>query len=282
MEKAPVVSYIIRLVSEASPNPVRGGQLAARVKAAYPEFNTLQFGLRNLREFIRTYIPEIEEKGNAGMDVIYGQQVKQAELFGPAAPALPQHPSGSTSPLSQLLANPRIWKTFASPDTPFRLFVQPSGLIRFIRPDESPDASWAEIKPISADALCLIAKDFIADLPESQQEILLRTLEQPKWWLSYFELLSTLGLKMRWILFRRRRIAQEFEKAVSSATAPIPTTGKQAHTTADVPIGRSAEEPDQDSALRKIASAAIWRMSDSELRALNLPLGYVIDALTAK
>jgi len=37
-----------------------------------------------------------------------------------------------------------------------------------------------------------------------------------------------------------------------------------------------------NSLLRHVAASAVLRMTDVELRALNLPLGYVIDALTAK
>ena len=131
MDKTSVVTFIVRLVSEAQPSPITGGQLASRVKAFYPEFNPIQFGSKNTREFIKNHIPEVTERGNAGMDVLYGLRAQQAELFSkPASERQFSHDRGT--PLGQLKTNPRIWKTFASPETPYRLYVLPSGLIRVL------------------------------------------------------------------------------------------------------------------------------------------------------
>lgn len=280
MEKASVVQYITKVATELHPNPIRGGQLSDRLKAAFPNFNSLQFGCKNLRDFIRENIPEVSEVGKAGMDVIYGLRAQQTEMF--PAPTVEPPSDRRTSPLGQLLTNPRIWKTFASPQTLFRLYLLPSGLIRILRPDEAADPSLPEIKPISAEALRRMASDFISTLQQSQQDILIKALDAQKWWLPFFELVSTLGLRTRWISYRRQRIAEEFEKALSQAIASVPP----------MPIPSvKPEEPGPslnertklpDSLLRRIASSVVERMTDSELRALNVPLGYIIDALTAK
>jgi hypothetical protein len=34
--------------------------------------------------------------------------------------------------------------------------------------------------------------------------------------------------------------------------------------------------------MKRIAADVVQRMTDSELRALNLPLGYVVDVMTAR
>jgi len=275
MEKTTVITYIAKLISEAQPNPITGGQLSARVKVAFPEFNAPQFGCANLRQFIRDNIPDIAEKGKAGMDVIYGLRAEQQSLFG-ASTAETAPTTDQPTPLGQLLTNPRIWKTFASPDKPYRLYLLPSGLIRVFRPEETPDPTWSQIPPISAEALQRIAKEFISELPESQQEMLLKTLEQPRWWFPFFELLGALGQKSKWVFFRRRRIAEEFERSIPKVSAPSPASKALERTTRV----EQAERP--DSLLRHIASSAVERMTDSELRALNLPLGYVIDVLKAR
>jgi hypothetical protein len=280
MEKASVVSYLTKLASEMYPNPIRGGQLSDRLKAAFPNFNALQFGCKNLRDFIRDNVPEVSEGGKAGMDVIYGLRTQQAEMFEPEAVVVGSS-ADRRAPLGQLLTNPRIWKTFASPQTLFRLYLLPSGLIRILRPDETADPAWPEIKPISADALRKIASDFIGTLHQSQQDILVKQLDAPKWWLPFFELVSTLGLRTRWISYRRQRIAEEFETALSQAIASVVSASPSS-----VKSEGTSLPPDQhklpDPLLRRIASSAVQRMTDSELRALNLPLGYVIDALTTK
>jgi hypothetical protein len=278
MDQSSVVSFIIRLINEAHPSPIAGGQLSARVKAFFPEFYPSQFSCRNLREFIRNHVPEVVEVGRAGMDVIYGPRAQQGELF--TAPTTESRPAADRSgPLGQLLTNPRIWKTFTSPETPYRLYLVSPGLVRVLRPEETPDTSWERIPPVSADALLRIAKDFISELPGSQQELLIRTLDQPRWWFPYFDLLGTLGLKMRWVFYRRRRITEEFERALAAVSPRL-----QAPEATQTPAGPRpvSRETEAQHSLRHIAASAIQRMTDSELRALNLPLGYVLDALGNK
>ena len=276
MENTSLVSYISRLVSEAQPKPITGGQLAARVKVNFPDVNFSQFGCKNLRDFIKKQIPEVSERGQVGMDVLYGVRVQQAEMFEVAS-SEPTPASDLRAPLGQLLTNPRIWKTFASPESPYRLFISSSGTIRVIRPGESPDTAGHEVPPISAETLLAIAKDFVSGLPQTQQEILLRTMTELKWWVPYFELISTLGLRMRWVSFRRRRIVEEFERALSKVTSQLTPTVLSVQP--QEPNLGSIAPSQSDSNIRRVAAFAVQRMSDAELRALNLPLGHVLDAL---
>ncbi len=238
------------------------------------------------------------EIGKAGMDVIYGLRSvgQQQPLFESSATTsallgIPPTGQGKTDvrgPLGQILSNPRIWKTFASPDTPFRLFLAPSTRqITVLRPGFIPDPSWLEVPHISAEKLLQIAKDFIAELPDIQKTILERALEQPKWWIGFYDLVGTLGIKVRWVYFRRRRIVEEFERSLPA----LPEMPAQAPTIAEVPVTAQLDEPLTlrtaasalpESALKRIVGQVVQRMTDSELRALNLPLGYVMDALTTR
>ena len=274
-------TLLVRLLSGSS-RPLKGSELSILAKTSSPDFAPLRFGCRNLRDFIRKHASdEITEVDKAGMDVVYAiRSAEQQTLFeSPVSESV--KPAESRGPLGQLLTNPRIWKTFASPESPFRIFLVPGdGTIRVLRPGFSPDASWLEIPRISAEKLLQIAKDFISELPESQRASLLSLLDKPSWWMAYFDLVRTLGLKTRWVLFRRRRIAEEFERAVPAlptVAAPAqPATANQTTPT------QSLTPAGGDSPMKKIAADVVQRMTDSELRALNLPLGYVVDVMTAR
>jgi hypothetical protein len=291
-EKAVTTLLVQLLSSNGSPRPIKGNQLSVVVRTHFPDFDPEKFQCRNLREFIRKYAADdVMEIGRAGMDIVYSLRSvgQQQPLFEPAV-ADTTKPSDQNTPLGQLLANPRIWKTFASPDTAFRLFLAPSTKqVTVLRPGYIPDSSWVEVPHISAEALLQIAKDFISDLPEFQRAPLTAALDQPRWWIGFYDLIRTLGLKMRWIYFRRRRIAQEFERAMPALPTDLtPTVQPQ-------PTPQEARKPElviqsmavQSSALpvsplQRVAADVVQRMTDSELRALNLPLGYVVDALTTR
>jgi len=279
-----VTSLLVRLLS-GSQRPLKGSELSVLVRTSLPDFDPAKFGCRNLREFIHRFASgDVTEVDKAGMDIIYGiRTAEQQPLFeSTAQPAVSATKHDYRGPLGQLLENPRIWKTYASPDTPFRLFLIPSSRqIRVLRPGFSPDPSWLEIPRITAEKLLQIAKDFIAELPDSQGVLLSRVLEQPGWWVPYFELVRTLGLKTRWISYRRRRIADEFERSLptlpSQPQPPQPLDLVKQTAPAEVPT-----TSDTESVMKRVAAEVVQRMTDSELRALNLPLGYVVDALTTR
>jgi hypothetical protein len=283
-EKNEISSYIVRVVA-SSPRPLTGHELSILVKTSFPNFSVEQFGCRNLREFIRKYAAnEIIEQGRAGMDIIYAPPLTQQQtLFESKTFARQQVTSDQRGPLQQLLTNPRIWKTFVSPAMPFRLFLNPaSGQIRVLRPEFLPDPSWFEIRQMSDEKLLQIAKDFIDTLPEPQRSPLHNLLDKPKWWIPYFELVRTLGLTMRWIQYRRRRIAEEFERSLPTLSTTIsemseaPTAPERHSQVVQLP------SVDDQFSIKNIAIAVVQRMSDPELRSLNLPLGYVLDALKAR
>lgn len=290
MTENEVVAHLVRLLSgSGNPRPFRGSELSVLLRASIPDFDPIKFNCRNLRDFIRKHASnEIMEISKAGMDIIYGLRSvgQQQPLFEtPTGVDGTPKPHNTRAPLGQLLANPRIWKTFASPETPFRLFLAPStGLIRTLRPGYSPDTTWLEIPRISAEKLLQIAKDYVAELPDAQRQPFYSILEQPKWWLPFFDLTRALGLKMRWVSFRRRRIAEEFERSLPTIptvpTLPQPTEGGDESTNRLVVV-RTTGAP-AESSIKRIAAEVVQRMTESELRSLNLPLGYVIDAMTTR
>jgi hypothetical protein len=276
VEKPEVVAFINRIVSEASPSPMRGARLSGFIKAEFKDFNTAAFECRNLRQFIRKYVPEIIEDGKAGTDILYKRKEEQRPLFDDPIKVV-STVTDRPAPLRQLLDNPRIWKTFASPDSYYKLYYFPeSEQLRVNHPGDPPEPNACEIAPISAQALKDMAVSFIDTLPDPERGPLLKTLDMPKWWFPYFDALTNRGLKSRWIAYRRRRIAEAFEKALLSVslTAPQHSSSKPEHAKDATKAGVA-----QGVTMREIAAKVVQRLTEPELRSLNLPLGYVMDAM---
>jgi len=271
-----VSDFLVRTLQQVDPRPLKGSELAVFARTAYPEFRPESFGCRTLRDFIRKNVPDIAEFGRAGMDVSYQLRATQEKLV-----LEPCAGDESTSAVYQLTTNPRLWKTFASPDSVFRLFLIPdSGMVRVLHPNAQPLPHWREIPRVSAGVLLQIGRDFAADLPDIQRSVLTPLLQEPKWWIPYFERLQSLGLKSKWIEFRRRRIREEFQRVVGGSPVTPRTTGEPIAT-----LPPSSSEPalrSQADSIRRIAADVVQRMTESELRSLNLPLGYVMDSLTTR
>jgi len=248
--------------------------LAVLAKTVYPDFRPESFGSRNLRDFIRKNIPDIAEFGPAGMDIGY-------QLRATREKAKSEIPTGEINPVSlQLTTNPRVWKTFTSPDSIFRLFLSPQdGIVRILHPSSKPHPEWREIPKISAEALLLIGRDFTSGLQEPQKSVLEPILQEEKWWIRYFETLQSLGIKSNWIEFRRRRIRDEFHRLVGASQPAELPRGEPI-----TPLALSSETvaKTQPESIRKVAAEVVQRMTEAELRALTLPLGYVMDSLTLR
>jgi hypothetical protein len=286
---SPVAATISKAVAESRTRTLTGSKLRLLVSSAHPEFNALNYSARNLRDFVRKFVPEVVEKGRAGADPVYGllesiqSPVEQITLFD-STPKLQSH-----TPLDSLLTDPRVWKTFASPQSPWRLFWdRQTGLIRVVDPAKSdpvgPD--WIQIPPCSADVLLQIGRDFAATVPEVFRSLLISAFQEKKWWLPFFDTLQAIGLRSKWVIYRRRRIIAEFERVITDLVREHP----QSTTRADHPVRAEGQEDRRGISLppggaeltKKVAIAALSRMTDAELRALNLPLGYVLDALNTQ
>jgi len=271
-----VVEFLVRSLQQVDPMPLTGNQLSTLVRLAFPNFRAEAHGSRTLREFIRQNANEIAEFGRAGMDVSYClRSSAQAKLeFGRTSPQV-------DSPLAQLMKNTRAWKTFTSPDSAYRLYVTEQGVLRIMHSNSRPLPEWKEIPRISGEALLQIGRDFKSGLDDMQRNVLGPVLEERKWWIPFFERVQLLGLKSKWIEFRTRRIRDEFQRRIEtlppvSAIAELPSMPVSA-----APPDATVQ-PQSDFSIRVVAANVVQRMTESELRALNLPLGYVMDALSTR
>ena len=292
-----ITAAVVRLVSESPQQSASGTRVVAAIRSTFPDFSPQAEGFRSFREFIRTFAPQVAESPQrAGMDVIY---VLKAPTTSESQPQVVSVESSSkiSGFVSLLLNNPRAWKTFASPLSTSRIYVNPDGTSVLVSSPHAPPPSggWLRIDPISAGSLLAIARDFIDLVPELYRPALNESLTKPKWWIPYFDVMGSLGLKSRWVSFRRRRILDEFMRQVTlrtseghaqhtppSSTTPLPSSAPaQPRDFAPPPTPESGGDgaATSQNRLRAVAVAAISRMSIAELRALVIPLGYIADAL---
>lgn len=277
-EATAVANFLLRQLNQVDPRPLKGSELSVLARTVYPEFRPESFNCRTLREFIRKFVPEAVEFGRAGMDTTYLLRSTK-ERLGAETSASP----GSNLATDQLENDRRIWKTFVTPDSRLRIFLLPEGHMRVLYPYTSPVSTWREIPKISAEALLQIGRDFTTGLEdEATKAILSPLLSEPKWWIPYFERLQSLGLKSKWIEFRRRRIRQEFEQRIGAMAQPVTTEAGSTSALRQVPSTETSVTTQSESAIRRIAADVVQRMTESELRALSLPLGYVMDSLTTR
>jgi len=281
-----VVDFLVRTLQQVSPRPLRGSELSVLVKAAHPEFSAEALGYRTLRDFIRKQASEIVEVGRAGMDVQYSLKATQLKLEIEGASSASSDVADRA--LDQLMKDTRAWKTFTSPESPFRLYLTDQGIVRSMHSNSKPLPEWREIQRISPETLLQVGKDFTANLDEIQKSVLVPTFQEPKWWFPFFDRLQSLGLKYKWVEFRRQRIRDEFKRRIGEiGTQALPQPQEVALTLVSQPTAGSSSsaasaQTKSELSIRKIAADVVQRMTESELRGLNLPLGYVVDSLTTR
>jgi hypothetical protein len=279
-ETAVVVDFLVRTLQQVAPRPLKGSELSVLVKAAHPEFDAEALGYRTLRELIRRQASDIVEVGRAGMDIRYALRSTQAKLEGESGSNTSR--SLAERALDQLVRDIRAWKTFTSPDSPFRLYLTDQGIVRSIHSNSRPLPEWREIQRISPETLLQIGKAFTDDLDEIQKTVLVPTFQEEKWWLPFFDRLPSLGLKYKWIEFRRKRIREEFQRKIEELGTTLPLPAQEAVIAFVPPPMAPSTQVQSESSIRRIAADAVQRMTESELRSLNLPLGYVMDSLTTR
>src|ERR1017187_401223 len=221
-----VANTILRAISESPTKTLTGGRIRDAILAAYPSFRPISHGATNLRDFIRNHVRGVREQSRAGMDIVYAiSDVYPTELEKPSASLVPlseqiplfEPAPEKTLPQSDILSNYRLWKAFASPHSPWKIFLDPeTGFVSSLAPNELRNPSSVSVPPCSPEFLLSVATAFVDDqAPEPFRPILTRTLTEKKWWLPFFEVLKNYGLRSRWTAFRREKIAEEFERTVA-------------------------------------------------------------------
>jgi len=275
---------VSRLVLSSPNGQILGSALAVLLQRVHPDFRPEMFGCRNLRDFIRKYATGVFEKANRGSDVVYSSA--QFQAISGDAPRLQDSAAIYSNPptVRRLTISTPVWKTFASPNAFYRIFVsRESGDFRVLKRTEDPLSDpWVQVQSCSPGVHLQIAKEFVENLSSEVAKIeLSKTLAMSSWWSHFFVATRTFGVERLWSAFRRRRLHNEFERQLNALGVPLPLS-VQPTTTESVPSELAAPHPPdshEDFKLRRIAAAVIGRLPISDLRKVWLPLGYVLDEI---
>ncbi len=274
-----VVEQILGLLRESPNQSLLGSTLSGKLRARLPDFKAIDYGQRNLREFLRMQVPQVYEASRQGLDFIYTlSPVPVAPSIEPAAGIdLVQ-----ANVLGALRLDDAVWKTYVSPNSPYRLFINDtSSEFRVVGlREEAPQSPWKQVPPCPTARHRRIAEEFAAGqaVPELRAK-LEQTLIEKVWWIPYFEETRRLGIEKQWLDYRRAGLFAELRKTLS-ILGVAPEKLEQLKRT---PERRTFKEKTrtkvETSELRRAALEIVARVPDAELRELRFRLGDVLDAL---
>jgi len=269
-----------------------GSQLMEAIKKEFEGFQPIDYGATSLRDFLNRFVPEVEPVGKQGMDSIYALGTRREGITN--ADSVP----GTSPPVSESKAisgpDSSIWKTFASPNTPYRLFAnKQTGGLEVRRPGAPPPGDeWVNIPSMPAQEHLELAREYLAHVDEGLRARLEATLAHPRWWVPFYAEILECRCTASWNDLRRRHIVSALKKALEGRGIPSDSveaqlraknvgTQPQPPGSSDsrlVPFGPTpARKPRIE--LRHLAAAIVSGMSVGELRELRVRLGDVFDAL---
>jgi hypothetical protein len=288
-----IAKSISSIVQSSRANGVLGSDLTILVRQRHPEFRPAFHGCRNLREFVKRFVPSVFESGRRGLDVLYSTVSTQVttSLQSHSQSAASQSPNAESShpdaehPVAaarDLEVDAVVWKTYVSPNSPFRLYVNPRSCVARVIETSDPDLAqpWIFIPPCSATKHLEIARRFVDGLPTGEARNRLEdALQKEVWWLPFFSLARTFDLGRNWAAFRSRHLTAELRGTLEALGVRLPPRGRLRLEGAAVTAAPLADGQRKATLLRRLAQRAVANMPESQLRLLRLPLGYVVDQL---
>ena len=267
-----IANAILEIVRKRSNGQILGAHLGSELRTAAgdPSAPLIFPGSLNLRQFIADHVTELCEIRRQGMDVVYALDHEAGPKQAPELPILDR----------------RAWKTFASPNGPFRLFINPQTKMFLVKSakDDVESEPWIQLPPCSAEVHKKIAEEYAEKRDPEEQAAIDDILQREVWWKDLTDWAASKGLSREWRLFRREHLFQKLEESLErlGVSIQILTPTKTEAERADADVGtRSmvATAPTPDEVLRSVALSIVQRLSQTDLRELKLPLGEVFDEL---
>lgn len=268
-----VAAWIVESVREGA---TQGSHLAQRVRSKYPDWTPQQAGARNLRDFVERFVDGVRVVGRAGMDVIYGLS---AEAPGAAAPK----PAGAGQDVN-------FWRVWVSPNSPYALAINNvTGSVGHLPREASPEAGLSRLEPAPRARHEEIAREF-ARRVQAERGIRLPDVGGAEGWrYDWQRSLKSVGLEPEWNEHRSSALEAQLrvnlrdlglsdEAQQQALTIILRDRTARGRTTTHAP--RAIE--DTRTELEAIVLAAVPRMDVSDLRALKIPLGVVLDVVAQR
>ena len=273
-----IVDQIIEIVRTHPNAEILGAQLGSEVRAALREQHGLDSlpGGRSLREFIREHVSGVFEVRRRGQDVVYA--------IGPA-------PRDQDTKPEPPVIDVQAWKTFVSPNGPYRLFVNPEAQQFRLKSAKaaSEPSPWVQLPTCPPEVHLQIAEQFAETLEPNQRTTMKEILKHERWWLELASWGRSHGVSDEWKLFRRQRLFEELEKSLQRLDLRPDILRQSEPRSRRIGQGLRRNGPREnkslaalespDEKLRSIAVHIVQGLSTDELRGLKLPLGEVLDAI---
>ncbi len=288
-ETQELAAELRHLVEAARDKELNGAQIGQLLRAKWPDFSPAKFGVASLREFIREHVPGVREIRRTGSDIVYGP--KDA----------PSRPSSERN----REAAPDLWRVWISPSSPYSIGVnRNTGDVREILVSTN-GKDEAEIKPAPVEKHRAIAGEFLsarsAALEEPTRARLAEVLKDsndPRWWQKWNDILNDASpqISRNWFLYREHVLAETlkevlkasglrdeavtlaFEKVQNSRRRRVLTRTLARQEKPVSGVDEHSELGKREELIRLVQRVAAG-MTESELRAVTLPLGLVLDSL---
>ena len=195
-----VVRSIVSLLNSSQGQKLLGSELSVLLRQEHPQFRPSDYSCRNLREFIQRNSPEVLSVGRSGGDYVYSTRAV-ATSFPASTLETPSTTVTEKRNSSELAIESNVWKTYVSPNGPYRLFVNPQTAdFHVVAPsDTTPGSPWQQIPPCPATMHLQIARDFVATLGDQEaQAELAGVLQQEVWWPQFAARTQNRNLGTQW------------------------------------------------------------------------------------
>jgi hypothetical protein len=283
-----VVSFLTQVIQNSPTKSMRASQLAVLMRGMHPDFVLFKHGFRSFADFVAKSAPELAVVQRSGGDLVYGIRSEWAARQSSANAAADSGPEPRVEQAPTF--NVRVLRTFASPNAPYKIFGNTNSGFLLVRPTRAgpmPEP-WVEVPVCTASDHVQIAKEFISNLPADSvgASNLQSALGKPRWWDSFSWVARQAGVDKEWHEFRQRRLRVKLQDALIRVHIPIAGPPPENSTADQIALPRTENRPrgalisvPSNTLLRRLAIAAIQKMTTEELRSLRLPLGYLVDEL---
>lgn len=254
--------------------PTLGAKLGVLIRTLHPGFQPARYQARNLREFLERYAPQLRVVAKSGPDPIYGLGGDQVAVTRAQA-----EPSG-----------PDLWRVWVSPAASYSLVIdKDTGRVRAGVGGQQASEAQVVLEPAPLDIHRALARSFLETITDTALRLeLAGYLEsEPQWWRRWLQVLHrNLQALAGWYEHRQRGLQEAFRDALrqaglgepqaTAALGAIVSSRQMRPGTRRPPSVGGAAGPLR---LLEIVHRVTSRMSEQELRCLNLPLGLVLDAV---
>lgn len=263
---------------------LRGAEAGYLVRSILPGFSPKKYGVRSLKQYIEKFVPELRIVGYSGVDPVYGLTASKELSKGGSNPPsnAPPVPKDSLS----------CWRVWVSPRSGRVLNIdRESGEVQVSDANTpSPDGA-VRISPAEGIFHRKIAAEFLNDRGEIQESVRSRLADlladpEDDWWRAWADLLKDLGgtVYSDWMEHRSRMLASKFRQELNRNKLSNDAFRKACEEVR--PTRRSLTKRPRSSEvvagaddLLQVALRILPTLAEEELRAINLPLGKVFDAL---